>query len=198
MAPGDRTIYTRFAGYVPREEPANGLAGGKVAKIDRIDFHVIPDAATKSGALQTGEVDFIDQLQFDQAEVLAKRPGCTVCDAVEDLQSILLRPNALVSAVRQREGTAGAGAGGQPAEYMRSRSCGRNGASRVRSFFVCGSPNGITAGAEPYANPDLTRARQLLKESGYKGEPMTLMSSHETLFVGMAADYAAKNSRRSA
>ena len=63
------------------------------------------------------------------------------------------------------------------------------------SFFVCGSPNGTTAGSETYARPDLARARELLKESGYKGEPVVLLSSHETLFVGMATDYAAENLR---
>ena len=64
--PGDHIIYERFSGYVPRTEPANGLAGGKIAKVDKLDFHFIPDAATKSAALTTGEVDIVDQLPFDQ------------------------------------------------------------------------------------------------------------------------------------
>src|SRR5215470_19143423 len=33
--PGDKTVYVKFDKYVPRSEPASGLAGGKIAKFDR-------------------------------------------------------------------------------------------------------------------------------------------------------------------
>ncbi len=59
--PGDRIVYDRFAGYVPRIAPPDGLAGGKIAKIDRLASHVIPDAATNMADLRTGEFDFLDQ-----------------------------------------------------------------------------------------------------------------------------------------
>ena len=38
------------------------MAGGKVVKLDRVEWIVLPDSFTKSGALQRGEVDMIDQL----------------------------------------------------------------------------------------------------------------------------------------
>ena len=58
-------------------------------------FHVLPDASTKSAALQTGEVDFIDALPFDQAEVLANRPGVTVGRLSNTYNTFFMRPNAL-------------------------------------------------------------------------------------------------------
>src|SRR6185436_3287668 len=33
---GDKAVYVKFAQYKPRNEPASGLAGGKVAKVDRV------------------------------------------------------------------------------------------------------------------------------------------------------------------
>ena len=48
-----------------------------------------------------------------------------------------------------------------------------------------------------YAKPDIARAKQLLAESGYKGEPVTLVTSHETLFIGMAADYVTEALKKS-
>src|SRR5215813_7025236 len=34
--PGDKTVYVKFDKYMPRSEPASGLAGGKVVKVDRV------------------------------------------------------------------------------------------------------------------------------------------------------------------
>ena len=36
--PGNKVVYVKNPAYVPRNEPADGLAGGKVAKVDRIEW----------------------------------------------------------------------------------------------------------------------------------------------------------------
>jgi peptide/nickel transport system substrate-binding protein len=47
------------------------------------------------------------------------------------------------------------------------------------AFWVCGSPNGTETGSEPYRKPDLGKARALLKESGYAGEPVVLIGGSD-------------------
>ena len=138
--PGDRAVYTRFDGYVPRDEPPNGLAGGKVAKVDRIVFHVIPDAATKSGALQTGEVDFIDQLQFDQAEVLAKQPGITVAMLTKIYNPFFIRPNALYPPFDNVKARQALALAVDRQAYMQVAFVRPEWGQPCLSFFVCGSP----------------------------------------------------------
>jgi peptide/nickel transport system substrate-binding protein len=194
--PGDKAVYTRFAGYVPRNEPPSGLAGGKVAKLDRIVFHVIPDAATKSGALQTGEIDFIDQLPFDQAEVLANRPDITVSTLTKIYNPFFMRPNALYPPFDNVKARQALALAVNQQDYMAVAFVRPEWGQPCLSYFVCGSPNGTTAGSDMFAHPDLARARALLKESGYQGEPVVLLSSHETLFVGMATDLAVQNLRQ--
>src|SRR5882724_6868524 len=44
--PGEKTVYVKNPKYKPRSEPASGLAGGKVAKVDRIEWIWIPDIQT--------------------------------------------------------------------------------------------------------------------------------------------------------
>ena len=193
--PGDKAVYERFAGYVPRQEPPDGLAGGKVAKVDRIVFHVIPDAATKTGALQTGEVDFIDQVQYDQAEVLAKSPGITVSMLTKLYNPFFLRPNTLYPPFNNVKARQALALAVNRQDYMTVAFVRPEWGQPCLSFFVCGSPNGTTVGSEPFAHPALALARELLKESGYEDEKVVLLSSHETLFVGMATDYAAQNLR---
>ena len=48
-----------------------------------------------AAALTTGELDFIDQLPFDQAPMLEKRAGITVSTLSLTFNSVFLRPNSL-------------------------------------------------------------------------------------------------------
>ena len=191
--PGDRIVYDKFTGYKPRDEPANGFAGGKVAQVDHVVFHVIPDAATKSAALQAGEVDFIDAVPFDVADALVGRKGITVAPLSRITNPFFMRPNTLYPPFDNEKARQALALAVNRADYMAVAFTRPEWGIPCLSFFVCGSPNATTAGSEAYAQPNLARARELLKESGYKGEKVVLLSSHETLFVGQAADYAAEN-----
>jgi peptide/nickel transport system substrate-binding protein len=48
--PGNKTVYIKFKDYVPRKEPASGHAGGKVVKVDRVEFLWLPDPQTAQSA----------------------------------------------------------------------------------------------------------------------------------------------------
>src|SRR5262245_19077125 len=68
--PGDKAVYVKFPQYKPRTEPASALAGGKVAKVDRVEWRAIPDHQTAVNALLAGEIDMIESPPHDLAPVL--------------------------------------------------------------------------------------------------------------------------------
>ena len=68
--PGDRTVYVRNAKYKPRPEPASGLAGGKVAKVDRVEWRAINDHQQAINALLAGEIDFVEAPPHDLHRLL--------------------------------------------------------------------------------------------------------------------------------
>jgi peptide/nickel transport system substrate-binding protein len=72
--PGERAIFDRNPNYRPRPEPPDGLAGGKVVHVDRVDLVSMPDQATRVAALQTGELDLLEVVPFDFIDVLKKDP----------------------------------------------------------------------------------------------------------------------------
>ena len=41
--PGAKAAFEKFADYVPRQEPASWLAGGKVMLLDRVEWVIMPD-----------------------------------------------------------------------------------------------------------------------------------------------------------
>ena len=67
---GSRVVYEKFAGYRPRQEPAEWATGGKVAHFQRVEWVVIPDPATANAALLNGEVDWWDSPLTDLQPML--------------------------------------------------------------------------------------------------------------------------------
>ena len=68
--PGERTVYVKNPKYKPRPEPASALAGGKVAKVDRVEWVAMSDQQTATSALIKGEIDMIESPQHDLFKVM--------------------------------------------------------------------------------------------------------------------------------
>jgi peptide/nickel transport system substrate-binding protein len=76
--PGAKAVFEKFPGYVPRQELASWLAGGKRIVTDRIEWIVIPDPATAALALQTGEVDWWETALPDLVPLLRRNRNVMV------------------------------------------------------------------------------------------------------------------------
>jgi peptide/nickel transport system substrate-binding protein len=69
--PGNKVVYAKNTDYVPRKEPPSWASGGKVVKVDRVEWIYIPDSATAAAALNAGEADIWEQLPPDLIPVLS-------------------------------------------------------------------------------------------------------------------------------
>jgi peptide/nickel transport system substrate-binding protein len=76
--PGAKAVFEKFADYQPRSEPASWLAGGKRMLVDRIEWIIMPDPATASAALQSGEVDWWENPIADLIPVLKRNRNIRV------------------------------------------------------------------------------------------------------------------------
>src|SRR4029453_677698 len=54
----------RFDDYKPRNEKPNGFGGGKRAWVDEIRWEPVPEVATRVVQVETGELDFADDLNL--------------------------------------------------------------------------------------------------------------------------------------
>lgn len=174
---GARAEYARFERYAPRDEAPDGYAGSKVAHFDRVQWLIQPDPATAVAALQTGEVDWVEQPLIDLLPGLKGRESLTVqvndpLGTMEMLVFNQMHPpfdnpklrRALLPAIAQHD-FIGAIVGAQD-------TLGRTGVG----FFPEGSPYANSAGMEALTGPrDLAMAKRLVAESGYKGEPVVLL-----------------------
>ena len=174
---GDRVTYTRNPAYKPRDEAPDGLAGGKVAKLDRVDWMAIPDPATQALALQNGEIDFIEQPTPDVLPTLERNRGIRTMAINPAGYQVWLRFNhvqppfddprarqAMLHIINQADVLNGMGIG--PAEQVPD----------CPAFFFCGTPLESRAGARGLGTPDLAAAGRLMKEAGYDGRPIVFLN----------------------
>jgi peptide/nickel transport system substrate-binding protein len=173
--PGNKVVYVRNPDYIPRAEPASLAAGGKVVKVDRVEWIYIPDQATAQAALATGEVDYFEAPQLDMVPLLEKNPEITVTLADPLGSQGWLRPNHLHPPFNNAKARQALLWMVKQEDYMRAiagdpkfwRTCG--------AYFVCGTPFESDAGSDALLQQDLARAKQLLQEGGYDGRPIVLM-----------------------
>jgi peptide/nickel transport system substrate-binding protein len=168
----DRHIrLARFDGYVPRGEPANGLAGQRAAYLDELHFLPVPDYSTRQAGMITGEYGYIQQIKPDQYERIKSAAG---------VEPVIVKPYGWVTIVfnlkqglmtdkRLRQAVQAA----LDVEPMMLAGIGHKDFYRLDPglFFVESSYHS-KASAALYNQHDRDKARRLLKEAGYQGQPI--------------------------
>ncbi|PJI41942.1 ABC transporter substrate-binding protein [Ferrovibrio sp.] len=174
--PGVKVVYEKNPDYKPRSEPASNLSGGKVVKVDRVEWITMSDAQTATNAILKGEIDMIEQASYDLLPELKKSKDVVIKDLLPLGMNYMLRMNwlqppldnvkvrqAILHAIYQEDYLAAQI--GNPEYY---NVCG--------AFFGCSTPLATDAGAVGVKKPDLAKAKKMLAESGYKGEKIVIMA----------------------
>jgi peptide/nickel transport system substrate-binding protein len=182
--PGDKVVFVKNTEYVPRKGPPSFAAGGKLAKVDRVEWLYIPDTATAAAALNSGEVDWYEQPPADILPVFAGNKDIVVAtvDPLGD-QGILrfnhIQPpfnnakmrEAVLNLVNQKD-------------YMQAAAGDPKYWKTCVALFVCGGPLETNAGAEALLHgPNLEKAKELIRQSGYNGEKIVLLDATDQPFV---------------
>ena len=72
---GSKVVYGRNPNYVPRAEPASGIAGGKRAMFERVEWLAIPDPATQAAALRRARSTSLNPPTLELVPMLKARKG---------------------------------------------------------------------------------------------------------------------------
>ena len=186
--PGVKAVFEKNTDYVPRKEPPSWTSGGKVVKVDRVEWITMADAQTAVNALQSGDIDFMEAPPFDIVPVLEANPDIKV----ETLNkfgfqtlgrmNFLLPPfdnvkvrRAALLAMNQKDVLDALV--GNPKYY---EICG--------AFFVCGTPLATDVGSESWSRAGMAEAKKALADSGYDGTPVVIMAPGDVVDPEGAAD----------
>jgi peptide/nickel transport system substrate-binding protein len=178
FVPGSRVAYEKFDKYNPRSEAPQWTMGAKKAIFPRIEWHVIPDPGVALAALQTGEVDWVEQVLPELVPVLQKVAtvklgiidpngffGCLRFNSTQPpFNNVKLR-RAIMRAI-------------DPAVYLASVTNSDPSAYEVcHTFFPCGTKYAVQLNPDPMGPPpSIEAAKAMVAESGYKGEKIAIFT----------------------
>lgn len=175
--PGAKVVYERNPDYVPRLDGiASFTAGPKRVFVDRVEWTVLPDAATAAAAMQAGEMDWWEAPTFDLLPLLKNNPDLVISPAdpagylgnmrLNHLQPPFDNPalrRVLLSAVKQQDYMAAVA--GDPANWQAGV-----------GVFCPGSPMASQAGMQVLTSPrNIPDLRQAVTDAGYKGEKTVVL-----------------------
>ncbi len=182
--PGILAVYARNPDYVPRQEPADLTSGGKVAHFARVEWQAIPDSATAAAALQSGEVDWYEQVQPDLVPLLRRNADIRIGNANPSLFNGILRFNHLQPPFNNPAVRRAVLLGVNQHDYMAAVTGNDNTAYRAcKAALPCGTIYGRELGG-PFMPGDLAKARAALKASGYSGEKVVVISPADVPTIG--------------
>jgi peptide/nickel transport system substrate-binding protein len=170
----------RFDEYKPRVEKQSGYGGAKIAFVDELRWIPVPDAASRAAQLESGDLDVADDLVADAYDRLKANPN---------VQPVIVKPYYwLVAVFNKKEGLMTnqklrqawqAALDIEP--IMKTVAGGKSEFYRMDSSLAFQElPAWHTKiSGLPWNEHDKDKARRLLKEAGYKGEPIRFMTTQE-------------------
>jgi peptide/nickel transport system substrate-binding protein len=180
--PGSLMVYEKFADYLPRADGSpSWTAGPKHVHFDRVEWHVMPDAATAAASLQNGEMDWWEQPTGDLQPVLRRSrdivleipdpTGLVGMARFNHLHPPFNNPairRALLGAVNQEDF--------MTAVIGTDRALWRDGVG----VFPPETPLASDAGMEVLTSPrDYDKVKRDLAAAGYKGEKVVLIAASD-------------------
>ncbi|MBA7482924.1 Glutathione-binding protein GsiB [subsurface metagenome] len=175
--PGDKTVYVKFDKYKPRSEPPSGLAGGKIAKVDRVEWRAISDAQQAINALQKGELDMVEQPSHDLLGPLKKDPNIEIIVSPMLKAQYVFRPNHLHKPFDNPKIRQALWYAFNQEDFLMATVGDENYIKPCKALFICDTTFASLKGTDGILTSNVKKAQELLKEAGYDGTPVVLMHS---------------------
>jgi peptide/nickel transport system substrate-binding protein len=163
----------RFPQYSSLPGPRNGNVGGKHVLVDELRFLIIPDSSAARVALLRGSIDVMDNIDASELDSLRGKPGIYIelTTAMDNYVLLLQTNDPVLRDVRLRQAIA--------------LCIDTEGLARVATHGTARPNNSPVPTVSPYykateaviLKPDIVRARELVKDSSYRGQPITIITN---------------------
>ena len=175
--PGQRAVWAKFDRYAPRAEPVDGLAGGRVPRLDRVEWTVISDPATAASAMTTGEQDYWEYPLHDLLGLLRRSRELVVQQRLLEGTYGILRFNQLQPPFNNPAIRRAVAMAVDQRDYLRAvAGDDTKGWGVCEGVFTCDTPMANENGSAILKTHSIDRARAALREAGYAGEKVVLLA----------------------
>ena len=178
--PDQHIRMVRFDDYKPRSEKRNGYGGAKIAYIDQIDWMPVPDVATRVAQMETGELQLADDLIADSFDRLKNSANARpiIAKMYYWLVAVLNKKEGLMTNQKLRQAWQAA-LDIEP--IMKTVAAGRPEFYRMDYNLIHQELAAwhVKVQGLPWNENNKAKAKKLLQEAGYKGEPIRFMTTQE-------------------
>ncbi len=175
--PGQAAHWAKFDGYTPRQEAVDGLAGGRVPRIDRVEWTVISDPATAANAMSTGEQDYWEYPLHDLLPLMRRNRQLVVDQRLLDGTYGICRFNTLHAPFNNPAIRRAVAMAVDQRDYLRAVAGNEpDGWGVCEGVFTCNTPLANESGSEVLKTHSLDRAKAALAAAGYNGEKVVLLA----------------------
>lgn len=175
--PGDKVVFAKFDKYKPRSEAASGYAGGKVVKVNRVEWIAVADPQQAVNALLQNEVDYLEGPPQDLLPLLKDSKGVKIFRVNMLGGQYSFRPNHLQKPFNDLKIRQAAAYAFNQQDFLDAAIGDPDNYKVCKSYFICGTPLASEKGMEGLLESNFEKARSLLKEANYDGTPVVLLHS---------------------
>ena len=170
--------FTKYEDYQAVDLPTDGLSGKKEALVDDIYFEMVPDKSTQLSGIQTGQYDVAYSLPNDNYEQLKNDPKIkTYTDLYGNAMHHFNKKQGLFTNIKMRQAVNAA----LKNEEIMLAGWAHEDLYEIDSGYMANSQVWYSeAGGEEFNQGNQEKAKQLLKEAGYNGEEIVILTNNDS------------------
>ena len=176
--PGSQVVLKRYAGYVPNPhfEARTGFGGYKQACLDTVVFRIVTEGGARVAGLETGELQGVEDVPTKSVERLKANKDVRILP-LNNWWIQIATANASLAPTDDVKFRQAVQAVLDMDEIMDAATDGNYKLNFGYAFP--NQPDYVTTGKDTYNQKDPAKAKRLLAESSYKGQPVVLLTNKD-------------------
>lgn len=177
FVPGEKAVYLKNYDYVPRAEPPSWAAGGKLAKVDRLEWVKMPSQEAAVDALLAGRVDYVEEVSPRLVGRLERSKDVVIGKTGPDPYVGMARFNHQVPPFNNAGVRRAAMMAMRQTDYLSAAVGPQKYWSTCYSVYPCKSPFASETGSDFIKSSTLEDAKKALAAAGYDDTPVVLLNA---------------------
>jgi peptide/nickel transport system substrate-binding protein len=193
---GAKAAWAKFDGYIPRKEPVDSIAGGRIPAVDRIEWAFISDPSTAMAALVAGEQDYWDAPALDLVPVMKADPNIVVSPRNPTGSYYMLQLNHTQAPFNNPKVRQALAMAIDQENFLKAAVSDPTLMKPCYSYYGVDSPYFSEEGADVLKTRSIDKAKAALKDAGYGGEKVVILGVMENPTMAAMAQVAEDTMRR--
>ncbi len=177
FVPGVKAVYLKNTAYVPRSEPPSWASGGKLAKVDRVEWTKMPNQSVAVDALLANKVDYLEEVNPRLVPRLERSKNIVIGQTGPQPFVGMARFNHTIPPFDKADVRRAVMMAMNQTDYMKAAIGPQKYWHTCFSVFPCKSPLANETDSDFLKNGTMDAAKKALAAAGYDGTPVIMLDA---------------------